>query len=120
MENVLSEKEVVIGYINKIKNINIIEISKIESRIELDESKKKSGESIICGIKRNNKILDLINDILNGDYSYGNVKDVLCRLEYKRKVSLVEVSKKEVIEKDLIDRVIIKKVNGVNKYYVEE
>lgn len=97
-------------------------LSKNEESInELNEKiknggNKKSLESIICGIKKNNEILRLINDLLEG--KNGN-EEIIRRLEYNKKVELREVDKKEVIEKDLIDKVIIKKVGGVNKYFVE-
>lgn len=97
-------------------------LSKNEESInELNEKiknggNKKSLESIICGIKKNNEILRLINDLLEG--KNGN-EEIIRRLEYSRKIELREVDKKEVIEKDLIDKVIIKKVGGVNKYFVE-
>ena len=45
---------------------------------------------------------------------------IIKRLEYCRKVELKEVSKEEVIKNDLLDVVIIKKVNGVNKYFIGE
>lgn len=97
-------------------------LSKNEESInELNEKiknggNKKSLESIICGIKKNNEILRLINDLLEG--KNGN-EEIIRRLEYNKKVEVREVDKKEVIEKDLIDKVIIKKVGGVNKYFVE-
>ena len=78
---------------------------------------KKSIESLICGIKKNNEILKLINDLLEG--KKGDEK-IIKRLEYSRKVELKEVSKEDVIKNDLLDVVIIKKVNGVNKYFISE
>ena len=78
---------------------------------------KKSIESLICGIKKNNEILKLISDLLDG--KKGDEK-IIRRLEYSRKVELKEVSKEDVIKNDLLDVVIIKKVNGVNKYYIGE
>ena len=78
---------------------------------------KKSIESVICGIKKNNEILKLISDLLDG--KKGDEK-IIRRLEYSRKVELKEVSKEDVIKNDLLDVVIIKKVNGVNKYYIGE
>ena len=78
---------------------------------------KKSIESVICGIKKNNDILRLISDLLDG--KKGDDK-IIKRLEYCRKVELKEISKEEVIKNDLLDIVIIKKVNGVNKYYIGE
>ena len=78
---------------------------------------KKSIESVICGIKKNNDILRLISDLLDG--KKGDDK-IIKRLEYSRKVELREISKEEVIKNDLLDIVIIKKVNGVNKYYIGE
>ena len=90
-------------------------ILELEKKIE-NGGNKKSLESVICGIRKNNEILKLINDLLDG--KNGDEK-IIKRLEYNKKVELKEVDKKEVIEKDLIDKVIIKKVNGVNKYFVE-
>ena len=78
---------------------------------------KKSIESVICGIKKNNEILRLISDLLDG--KNGDDK-IIKRLEYSRKVELKEVSKEDVIKNDLLDVVIIKKVNGVNKYFISE
>ena len=78
---------------------------------------KKSIESVICGIKKNNEILKLISDLLDG--KNGDEK-IIKRLEYCRKVELKEVSKEDVIKNDLLDVVIIKKVNGVNKYFIGE
>ena len=78
---------------------------------------KKSIESVICGIKKNNEILRLISDLLDG--KNGDEK-IIKRLEYSRKVELKEVSKEDVIKNDLLDVVIIKKVNGVNKYFIGE
>ena len=78
---------------------------------------KKSIESVICGIRKNNDILRLVNDLLEG--KKGDEK-IIKRLEYCRKVELKEVSKEDVIKNDLLDVVIIKKVNGVNKYFIGE
>ena len=90
-------------------------ILELEKKIE-NGGNKKSLDSIICGIRKNNEILKLINDLLDG--KNGDEK-IIKRLEYSRKVELKEVSKEEVINNDLLDKVIIKKVNGVNKYFVE-
>ena len=78
---------------------------------------KKSIESVICGIRKNNEILKLISDLLDG--KNGDEK-IIKRLEYSRKVELKEISKEDVIKNDLLDVVIIKKVNGVNKYFIGE
>ena len=91
-------------------------IKELEKKIE-NGGNKKSVESVICGIRKNNEILKLIIDLLEG--KEGN-KKIIERLEYCRKVELKEVSKEEVIKNDLIDKVIIKKVNGVNKYFISE
>ena len=91
-------------------------IEELYSRIE-NGGNKKSIESVICGIKKNNEILRLIDDLLEG--KNGDEK-IIRRLEYSRKVELKEVSKEDVIKNDLLDVVIIKKVNGVNKYYISE
>lgn len=91
-------------------------IRELEKKIE-NGGKKKSIESVICGIRKNNEILKLISDLLDG--KNGDEK-IIKRLEYCRKVELKEISKEDVIKNDLLDVVIIKKVNGVNKYYISE
>ena len=91
-------------------------IKELEKKIE-NGGNKKSIESVICGIRKNNEILRLISDLLEG--KNGDEK-IIKRLEYCRKVELKEVSKEDVIKNDLLDVVIIKKVNGVNKYYISE
>ena len=91
-------------------------IRELEKKIE-NGGNKKSIESVICGIRNNNEILRLISDLLEG--KNGDEK-IIKRLEYSRKVELKEVSKEDVIKNDLLDVVIIKKVNGVNKYYISE
>ena len=96
------------------KNVESIRV--LEKKIE-EGGNKKSIESVICGIRKNNEILKLINDLLNG--KNGDEK-IVKRLEYSRKVELKEVSKEEVIKNDLLDVVIIRKVNGVNKYFISE
>ena len=79
---------------------------------------KKSIESVICGIKKNNEILREFLNLLEGK-EISN-KKIIERLEYNKKVELKEISKEDVIKNDLLDVVIIKKVNGVNKYYISE
>lgn len=91
-------------------------IKVLEKKIE-EGGNKKSIESVICGIRKNNEILRLVNDLLEG--KKGDEK-IIKRLEYCRKVELKEISKEDVIKNDLLDVVIIKKVNGVNKYYIGE
>ena len=91
-------------------------IRELEKKIE-NGGNKKSIESVICGIKKNNEVLKLVNDLLDG--KKGDEK-IIKRMEYCRKVELKEVSKEEVIKNDLLDVVIIKKVNGVNKYFISE
>ena len=91
-------------------------IKMLEKKIE-NGGNKKSIESVICGIRKNNEILKLISDLLNG--KNGDEK-IIKRLEYSRKVELKEVSKEDVIKNDWLDVVIIKKVNGVNKYFIGE
>ena len=91
-------------------------IKVLEKKIE-NGGNKKSIESVICGIRKNNEILKLVSDLLNG--KNGDEK-IIRRLEYSRKVELKEVSKEDVIKNDLLDVVIIKKVNGVNKYFIGE
>ena len=88
----------------------------LEKKIE-NGGNKKSIESVICGIKKNNEILKLISDLLEG--KKGDEK-IIRRLEYSKKVELKEVSKEDVIKNDLLDIVIIKKINGVNKYFIGE
>lgn len=91
-------------------------VKELEKKIE-NGGNKKSIESVICGIRKNNEILKLISDLLEG--KNGDEK-IIKRLEYNKKVELKEISKEEVIKNDLLDVVIIKKVNGVNKYYISE
>ena len=91
-------------------------IRMLEKKIE-NGGNKKSIDSVICGIKKNNEILKLISDLLDG--KNGDEK-IVRRLEYSRKVELKEVSKEDVIKNDLLDVVIIKRVNGVNKYFIGE
>lgn len=91
-------------------------IKVLEKKIE-EGGNKKSIESVICGIRKNNEILKLISDLLEG--KNGDEK-IIKRLEYCRKVELKEISKEDVIKNDLLDVVIIKKVNGVNKYFISE
>ena len=91
-------------------------IRELEKKIE-NGGNKKSIESVICGIRKNNEILKLVSDLLNG--KNGDEK-IIRRLEYSRKVELKEVSKEDVIKNDWLDVVIIKKVNGVNKYFISE
>ena len=91
-------------------------IRELEKKIE-NGGNKKSIESVICGIRKNNEILKLISDLLDG--KNGDEK-IIRRLEYSRKVELKEVSKEDVIKNELLDVVIIKKVNGVNKYFIGE
>lgn len=91
-------------------------IKELEKKIE-NGGNKKSIESVICGIKKNNEVLKLVSDLLDG--KKGDEK-IIKRMEYCRKVELKEVSKEEVIKNDLLDVVIIKKVNGVNKYFISE
>ena len=105
------------------KNLVVSVLEKNEKSIEelygkiMKGGNKKSIESVICGIKKNNEILRLIIDLLEG--KKGDEK-IIRRLEYSRKVELKEISKEDVIKNDLLDVVIIKKVNGVNKYYIGE
>ena len=105
------------------KNLVVEILEKNEESIRMLEKKienggnKKSIESVICGIKKNNEILKLISDLLEG--KNGDEK-IIRRLEYSRKVELKEISKEDVIKNDLLDVVIIKKVNGVNKYFISE
>lgn len=91
-------------------------IRELEKKIE-EGGNKKSIESVICGIRKNNEILKLISDLLEG--KNGDEK-IIKRLEYCRKVELKEISKEDVIKNDLLDVVIIKKINGINKYFISE
>ena len=105
------------------KNLVVEILEKNEKSIEelygkiMKGGNKKSIESVICGIKKNNEILRLISDLLEG--KKGDEK-IVRRLEYSRKVELKEISKEDVIKNDLLDVVIIKRVNGVNKYFIGE
>ena len=105
------------------KNLVVEILEKNEESIRGLENKiknggnKKSIESVICGIKKNNEILRLVMDLLDG--KKGDEK-IIRRLEYSRKVELKEISKEDVIKNDLLDVVIIKRVNGVNKYFIGE
>ena len=105
------------------KNLVVSVLEKNEKSIEelygkiMKGGNKKSIESVICGIRKNNEILKLISDLLDG--KNGDEK-IIKRLEYSRKVELKEISKEDVIKNDLLDVVIIKKVNGVNKYFIGE
>ena len=105
------------------KNLVVEILEKNEESIRVLEKKienggnKKSIESVICGIKKNNEILRLVMDLLDG--KKGDEK-IIRRLEYSRKVELKEISKEDVIKNDLLDVVIIKRVNGVNKYFIGE
>lgn len=105
-------KELVVEILKK----NEESVRELEKKIE-NGGNKKSIESVICGIRKNNEILKLVNDLLEG--KKGDEK-IIKRLEYCRKVELKEISKEEVIKNDLLDVVIIKKVNGVNKYFISE
>ena len=95
-------------------------IVELEKKIK-NGGNKKSIDSVLCGIRKNNDLLKLIIDVINNcnvndDYYYKLIK----RLEYNKKVELKEISKEDVINNDLLDKVIIKKVNGVNKYFISE
>lgn len=92
-------------------------IKELEKKIE-NGGNKKSVESVICGIRKNNEILKEFLNLLNGKEIEN--KRIIERLGYNRKVELREVSKEDVIKNDLLDVVIIKKVNGVNKYFISE
>lgn len=105
-------KELVVEVLTK----NEASIKELEKKIEKGGN-KKSIESVICGIRKNNEILRLVNDLLEG--KKGDEK-IIKRLEYSRKVELKEISKEDVIKNDLLDVVVIKKVNGVNKYFISE
>ena len=102
--------------VEDVLKMNEESIRMLEKKIE-EGGNKKSIESVICGIRKNNEILRLIDDLLEG--KKGDEK-IIKRLEYNRKVELKEVSKEDVIKNDLLDVVIIKKVNGVNKYFIGE
>ena len=105
-------KNLVVGVLER----NEESIRMLEKKIE-NGGNKKSIESVICGIKKNNEILRLVMDLLEG--KKGDEK-IIRRLEYSRKVELKEVSKEDVIKNDWLDVVVIKKVNGVNKYFISE
>jgi len=80
---------------------------------------KKSIESVICGINKNISLLLLIEKCLDGKELVSNDVELIKRLSYKVEKKYKEVSKGEVIEKDLIDKVVIRKVDGINKYFIE-
>ena len=105
-------KNLVVGVLER----NEESIRMLEKKIE-NGGNKKSIESVICGIRKNNEILKLVMDLLEG--KKGDEK-IIKRLEYSRKVELKEVSKEDVIKNDWLDVVVIKKVNGVNKYFISE
>lgn len=79
----------------------------------------KSLKSVICGIKKNYNLCNLLIRLISGENVSNEDVKLIERLRYNKKVELKEVSKEEVIKGDLIDRVIIKKVDGVNKYFIE-
>lgn len=79
----------------------------------------KSLKSIICGIKKNYELCNLLIKLISGEDIKDEDVKLIERLRYNKKAELKEVSKEEVIKNDLIDKVIIKKVNGVNKYFIE-
>lgn len=79
----------------------------------------KSLKSIICGIKKNYELCNLLIRLINDEEINDNDVKLIERLRYNKKVELREISKEEVISRDLIDKVIIKRVNGVNKYFIE-
>lgn len=79
----------------------------------------KSLKSVICGIKKNYELCNLLVKLISGEEVNNEDIKLIERLRYNKKLELKEVSKEEVIKKDLIDKVIIKKVNGVNKYFIE-
>ena len=79
----------------------------------------RSLKSVLCGIKKNYDLCNLLVRLINGEEVSDEDVRLIERLRYNKKPELREVSKEEVIKKDLIDKVIIKKVDGVNKYFVE-
>lgn len=84
-----------------------------------DGKNVKSLKSVICGIKKNHELSRLLIKLINDEEVDDDDVKLIERLRYNRKTELVEVSKEKVIKEDLIDKVIIKKVNGVNKYFIE-
>ena len=110
-------KNVVKSKCEEILKRNEKSIEELFSKIE-NGGNKKSLESVICGIKKSNKVLEVIINIIDENYN-DDCLNLVKKMEYNKKVELKEVDKKEVIEKDLIDKVIIKKVGGVNKYFIE-
>lgn len=110
-------KNVVESKCKEILKVNEKSINELNEKIK-NGGNKKSIESVICGIKKNNKVLEVIINIINENYN-DDCLNLIKRMEYNKKIELREVDKKEVIEKDLIDKVVIKKVNGVNRYFVE-
>lgn len=79
----------------------------------------KSLKSVICGIKKNHDLINLLIKLINSEDVNNDDVKLIERLRYNKRLELKEVSKEEVIKEDLIDRVVIKKINGVNKYFVE-
>lgn len=84
-----------------------------------DDKKLKSLKSVVCGIKKNYDLCSLLIKLISGEEVGDNDVKLIERLRYNKKVELKEVSKEEVIKDNLIDRVIIKKVDGANKYFIE-
>lgn len=79
----------------------------------------KSLKSIISGIRKNYALCNLFKKLIRGEDITDDDVKLIERLGYNKKADLKEVSKEEVIKGDLIDKVIIKRINGINKYYIE-
>lgn len=79
----------------------------------------KSLKSVICGIKKNYELCNLLIRLIGGEDVNSEDVKLIERLRYNKKVGLREGSKEEVIKDDLIDKVVIKRVDGVNKYFIE-
>lgn len=111
------------------KKEDVLELcKKVGAELEKDlasknEEVKKGGntkslKSVICGIRKNYDLCNLLIKLASGEDVNDEDVKLIERLRYNRKVELKEVSKEQVIKEDLLDKVIIKKVNGVNKYFV--
>ena len=92
-------------------------IRELEKKIE-NGGNKKSIESVICGIRKNNDILREFKNLLEGKEIEN--KKIIERLEYCRKVELKEVSKEDVIKNDLSSHNLRKIINWTEKNYLNK
>ena len=98
---------------------NVICEKEKELREGNNDKNMKSVRSVVCGLRKNYDILFLMIRIIEGEEISERDINLVKRMGYNKKKELREVSKEEVIKEDLIDKVVIKKVNGVNKYFIE-